>query len=99
MADLRCPHDPIIGECPDCAAIKRKADQAAALEVRMEAIARKAVVEHMGDCPSCAAKDARIKRLEDAIRWAIDNGTDCGADSKFGPELRRRAEMEEGEKG
>lgn len=24
------------------------------------------------DCPSCAAKDARIKELEDAVRWAAE---------------------------
>jgi len=70
MVDLRCPHDPIIGECPECAAIKRKADQAAALEARMEAIARKAVAEHMGDCPSYASLLAENERLRKAVEAA-----------------------------
>jgi len=68
MVDLRCPHDPIIGECPECAAIKRRADQAAALEARMEAIARKVVVEHMGDCPSYASLRAENERLQDKCK-------------------------------
>ena len=63
-----CPHGPIIGDlvCVECSRSRETKDpRVAKIEEQMEAVAKKLA----NTCPSCAAKETRIKELEDKIAF------------------------------
>lgn len=84
------------GVCPTCISDREAMDKRIkeSFAPQIERLQRKMEEEIWKRCPSCAAKDAEIARLREAVEFATRNNVGQVIDSEFARNVRKMAGME-----